>query len=118
MTCARLGEVFANWLGNKVAAQSWFTRAIRLVEGEPPCLEQGYAALAAMGCDVDDPSVLIDRAELALDRARRFGDVDLEIKALADGGSLTCRPAGLPRGWPWRTRPWPWPAAAVPTTPA
>lgn len=86
MTCARLGEVFANWLGNKVAAQSWFTRAIRLVEGEPPCLEQGYAALAAMGCDVDDPSVLIDRAELALDRARRFGDVDLEIKALADGG--------------------------------
>ena len=39
-----------------------------------------------MGCDVDDPAVLLERAELALDRARRFGDVDLEIKALADGG--------------------------------
>ena len=32
------------------------------------------------------PSVLVERAELALDRARRFGDVDLEVKALADGG--------------------------------
>ncbi|HEV2087160.1 MAG TPA: hypothetical protein VGR21_02495, partial [Cryptosporangiaceae bacterium] len=86
MASARLGGVFASWLGNRVAARSWFARAIRLVEGEPPCLEQGYAALAAMGCDVDDPTVLIDRAELALDRARRFGAVDLEIKALADGG--------------------------------
>lgn len=86
MTCARLGDVFANVLGNKVAARPWFNRAIRLVEHEPPCLEQGYAAVAAMGCDVDDPAVLADRAELALDRARRFGDADLEIKALADGG--------------------------------
>jgi len=85
-TCARLGDVFANWLGNKVAARPWFTRAMRLIENEPPCPEQGYAAVAPMGCDVDDPAVLIDRAALALDRARRFGDVDLETKALADGG--------------------------------
>lgn len=49
-------------------------------------MEQGYAALAALGCDVDDPAVLADRADLALDRARRFGDLDLEVKALADGG--------------------------------
>ena len=86
MASARLGDVFANMLGNKVAARPWFTRAMRLVEDEPPCLEQGYAAVAALGCDVDDPAVLIDRAALALDRARRFGDVDLETKALADGG--------------------------------
>ncbi|MDQ3738330.1 MAG: hypothetical protein M3337_04090 [Actinomycetota bacterium] len=86
MTCARLGDVFANWMGNKVAARPWFTRSMRLVEREPPCLEQGYAAVAPLGCDVDDPATLTDRAELALDRARRFGDVDLETKALADGG--------------------------------
>ncbi|MGH9223948.1 MAG: hypothetical protein ACRD2W_09250 [Acidimicrobiales bacterium] len=86
MVCARLGDLFANYLGNRVAARPWFSRAVRLVEDEPPCVEQGYAALAAMGCDVDDPAVLIERAELALDRARRFGDVDLEAKALADGG--------------------------------
>jgi tetratricopeptide (TPR) repeat protein len=86
MACARLGDVFANMMGNKVAARPWFTRAMRLVEHEPPCIEQGYAAVAAMGCDVDDPAVLIARAAVALDRARRFGDVDLETKALADGG--------------------------------
>ena len=32
------------------------------------------------------PTVLLPEAELALDRARRFGDLDLETKALADGG--------------------------------
>jgi tetratricopeptide (TPR) repeat protein len=61
-------------------------RAIRLVEDEPPCIEQGWVAVAALGCDVDDPAVLLTRAELALDRARRFGDVNLEAKALADAG--------------------------------
>lgn len=86
MTCARLGDVFANGMGNKVAARPWFTRAIGLVEHEPPCVEQGYVAVAAMGCDVDDPAVLVERAAVALERARRFGDVDLETKALADGG--------------------------------
>ncbi len=86
IACARLGDVFANMLGNKVAARPWFARAERLVEHEPPCVEQGYVAIAMMGCDVDDPAELVDRAELALDRARRFDDVNLEVKALADGG--------------------------------
>jgi tetratricopeptide (TPR) repeat protein len=86
MVCTRLGDLFANMMTNKVAARPWFTRAMRLVEHEEPCVEQGWAAVAAMGCDVDDPALLLDRAELALDRARRFGDVNLETKALADGG--------------------------------
>ena len=48
---------------------------------------QGWVALAGMGCEVRRPSrVLLASAELALDRARRFGDVALETKALADGG--------------------------------
>jgi tetratricopeptide (TPR) repeat protein len=98
MTCVALGGVYANMLGNKVAARPWFTRAVRLVEGEPPCLEQGYAAVASLGCDVDDPSVLMERAELALDRARRFGDIDLEVKALADGGLAHVRAGRLAQG--------------------
>ena len=85
MTCTRLGAAFS-LQGNKVAARPWFMRAVRLVQDEPPCIEQGYAAVAILGCDVDDPAVLMERAQLALDRARRFGDVDLEVKALADGG--------------------------------
>src|SRR5688500_6692255 len=86
MTCARLGDLYANYLNNLTAARVWFVRATRLVDNEPPCIEQGWVAVAAMGCDVDDPQLLLERAELALERARRFGDVNLEMKALADGG--------------------------------
>jgi tetratricopeptide (TPR) repeat protein len=86
LACARLGDLFANFLGNQTAARAWFLRATRLIEDEPPCVEQGWVAVAALGCDVDDPAELLVRAELALDRARRFGDVNLETKALADGG--------------------------------
>ncbi len=86
MACVRLGDVFARALGDLTAAHAWFIRATRLVEEEPPCIEQGWVAVAALGCDVDDPAVLLARAELALDRARRFGDVNLESKALADAG--------------------------------
>lgn len=86
MACARLGDVLANYLGNLTAGRAWFARARRLLEGEPDCVEQGWIAVAAMGCEVPDPDELRASAELALDRARRFGDVNLETKALADGG--------------------------------
>jgi hypothetical protein len=86
MICVRLGDVLANAMGNLTAGRAWFARARRLVADAPPCVEQGWVAVAAMGCDVDDPDELLAAAELALDRARRFGDVNLETKALADGG--------------------------------
>lgn len=86
MTCVRLGDTLANAMGNLTASRAWFARARRLVNDEPPCLEQGWVAIAAMGCDVDDPAELLAAAELALDRARRFGNVNLETKALADAG--------------------------------
>ena len=86
MACLRLGDVMVNALGNLTAARAWFNRAVRLVAPLDPCVEQGWAAVAAMGCDVGDPEELLACAELALDRARRFGDLDLETKALADAG--------------------------------
>lgn len=86
MVCVALGDALANGLGNLTAGRAWFARANALLAGEPPCIEQGWAAVAAMGCDVGDPARLLASAELALDRARRFGDVNLETKALADGG--------------------------------
>src|SRR5688500_3326311 len=86
MACARLGGLFSDFLGNNTAARAWFVRAVRLIEDEPPCLEQGWVAVASLGCDVGDPDVLLANASLALDRARRFGDVNLETKALADAG--------------------------------
>ena len=86
LVCARLGDIHAYAMGNLTAARAWFLRATRLIENEPPCLEQGWVAVAALGCHVDDPAELLARAELALDLARRFGDVNLETKALADAG--------------------------------
>lgn len=98
MTCAQLSVLYSARLFNKVAARPWHVRAMRLVENEPPCVEQGYAALAGLGCDVDDPALLAERAELALDRARRFGDVTLETKALADGGLAHVRAGRVAEG--------------------
>lgn len=86
MTCVRLGDLYSHALGNLTAGRAWFARATRLIADEPPCIEQGLVALAAMGCDIDDPAELLARAELALDRARQFGDVNLEMRALADAG--------------------------------
>lgn len=86
MACARLGDVFHTCMGNRTAARPWFVRAERLVADEEPCIEQGWVSLLLIGCDFDDPEDLRARAELALDRARRFGDAGLELKALADGG--------------------------------
>jgi tetratricopeptide (TPR) repeat protein len=86
MASARLGDVYANAMGNPTAGRAWYARARRLLADEPPCVEQGWVAVAAMGCEVDDPDELLAAADLALDRARRFGDVNLEVKALADGG--------------------------------
>jgi tetratricopeptide (TPR) repeat protein len=98
MACVRLGDALANGLGNLTAGRAWYARARRLVEDEPPCLEQGWVAVAAMGCEVDDPAELLAAAELALDRARRFGDVNLETKALADAGLAHVQAGRLAEG--------------------
>lgn len=98
LACVRLGGVFADFVGNQTAARAWFLRATRLVENEPPCIEQGWVAVAALGCDVDDPAELLARAELALDRARRFGDMNLETKALADAGLAHVQAGRLAEG--------------------
>lgn len=99
MAAARLGDVYANWIGNATAALAWFRRAERLVADEPDCPEQGWVAIAAMGCEVDDPDDLLQRSERALALARRFGDVDLETKALADGGLAHVRIGRVAEGF-------------------
>ncbi|HZB41768.1 MAG TPA: hypothetical protein VE487_12430 [Ilumatobacter sp.] len=86
MACVRLGDVYSNAMGNVTAGRAWFVRARRLVGDQPPCIEQGWAAVAEIGCDVPDPHVLLADSDVALHLARQFGDVNLETKALADGG--------------------------------
>jgi tetratricopeptide (TPR) repeat protein len=99
MACVRLGEVITNALGNLTAGRAWFARAARLVADEEPCVEQGWVAIAAMGCDVGDPERLLACAQLALERARQFGDLDLETKALADGGLAHVQAGRLDEGF-------------------
>src|SRR3954451_856755 len=82
MACVRLGDVYSNLMGNCTVGRAWFARARRLVGDQPPCVEQGWVAVAEMGCEVPDPDTLLAAADLALERARQFGDVNLETKAL------------------------------------
>jgi tetratricopeptide (TPR) repeat protein len=91
MVCVELGTAYAYGLGNLTASRAWYQRAERMIAEEPDCVERGWIVLAAMGCDVDDPTNLWERAEQALAISRRFGDLNLEAKALADGGLAQVR---------------------------
>ncbi len=98
MACARLGWAFEVFTGNRAAARAWFHRAARLLDDEPECVEQGWVALAGLGCEVDDPHELLRRAELALDRARRFATSTSRRRRSPTAGSPRCRRAMSPRG--------------------
>ena len=41
--------LYATGLGNLTAGKAWFARARRILEAGPPCLEQGWVAVAAHG---------------------------------------------------------------------
>lgn len=98
IACSRLGEVHSTLLGNQTVARAWQMRAERLIAPEPACVEQGWVAIAPVGCDIDDPAELLARAERALDLARRFGDVNLETKAMADAGLAHVQAGRLAEG--------------------
>jgi len=86
MAATALGRLYFDGLENQVVGRGWFARALRLLEREPPCVEQGYAALGLVGCSVANAQELDANAQLALDLAHRFQDSGLECKALGDWG--------------------------------
>ena len=73
-------------LGEQTACRGWEQRGLRLVDQTGPCVEQGYLALATVGCEVHDARELTRRAELAHRLALDFGDHELELRALGDLG--------------------------------
>lgn len=81
-----LGHLHFAALGNEAAGRGWLQRSRRLLEREGRCVERGYLELALAACDVRDMSALERSAELALELATEFGDLDLQVRALADGG--------------------------------
>jgi hypothetical protein len=81
-----LAELHEESFGNHAAAKGWLARARRTLDNAGSCVEWGYLELAMLACfrpDVIDLQASTDRA-LAI--ATEFGDRDLEVRALADGG--------------------------------
>jgi DNA-binding CsgD family transcriptional regulator len=86
MTAIALGQLYADGLEEPPVGHGWLNRALRLLEREEPCVEQGYAVLGLMGASVASADQLGASARQALDLAYRFGDRALECKALGDWG--------------------------------
>ena len=87
-----LGELHWAGLGNPSIGRGWLERAHRLLEEFGPCVEWGYWELARVACDRPDVLALERSAERALAIADEYGDVGLQMRALADGGfALICQ---------------------------
>jgi len=98
IAATHLGRVHHDGLGSTAVAGGWFSRALRLLDGDEDCPERGWAALGLVGCSVTNADQLASDAALALRLARRFDDVDLECKALADSGLAILGHGGIEEG--------------------
>ena len=74
-------------------------RGRRLLDGCEPCVEWGYLELSRLACDRPDIEDLERSAAQALEIARRFGDVGLEMRALADSGLALVTQGRLAEGF-------------------
>ncbi len=86
LVAAALADLHTSWLGNPVVGQGWVARARRLVVAEGRCVEQGYVDLAVIACEAGDVDRLEQAAGRALELAREFGDLELEVRSLSDSG--------------------------------
>ncbi|MDQ6876188.1 MAG: hypothetical protein M3082_00510, partial [Candidatus Dormibacteraeota bacterium] len=80
-----LSAQYARELGNYAAARGWAAQSHRLIAKAGPCAEAGRIMLISAIAGSDWREVERAAAE-AMDIAKRFGDVDFEILALAYGG--------------------------------
>ena len=84
--CAVLLSMVEAAGGSESGRQRWLDRARRLLDEVGPCVEEGHYRVARRGFEVPDVGQLEADANAALDLARRFGDTDLEVRALAERG--------------------------------
>jgi DNA-binding CsgD family transcriptional regulator/tetratricopeptide (TPR) repeat protein len=80
-----LANQYARVSGNEAAARGWAARSHRLIAKAGPCAEAGRVILISALARSDWREVERAAAE-AMEIAKRFGDVDFEILALAYGG--------------------------------
>ena len=83
---ADLAALHAAVWGNRAMARGWIDRGRRVLRPVGPCVEEGYLALAVMGCDEPNAVALERDAELALSLAVEFSDPVLEARALSESG--------------------------------
>lgn len=83
---ALLADFHQSILGHHSVAAGWIGRARRMLDRVGPCVEWGYVALAVVACDLPNVHEVERNAAVALDLALEYGDSDLEVRALADGG--------------------------------
>jgi DNA-binding NarL/FixJ family response regulator len=86
MAATMLGRIHCDLCDDQVVGRAWLARALRLLEHEEPCVEQGYVLVGLFGSYVESADELEANARTALDIAHRFHDRDLECKALGDSG--------------------------------
>jgi ATP/maltotriose-dependent transcriptional regulator MalT len=86
VAAAAVGRIHFEGYNNLPAARGWFARGRTMLADEGDCVERGWVELGLVGCSVPDVSVLAVKAAAAVELARRFDDIDLECKALADQG--------------------------------
>ena len=86
VAAAAVGRIYFEGYNNFAAARGWFARGRTTLAGAGDCVERGWVELGLVGCSVPDVSALAKVAADAVDLARRFEDLDLECKALADQG--------------------------------
>lgn len=86
LVAVSLGRLHHDGIGDQPVGNGWLARALSLVEALEPCLEQGWALIPLVGCNVADTDRLLVNAQRALEIAHQFSDGELECKALADSG--------------------------------
>jgi DNA-binding CsgD family transcriptional regulator len=86
VAAAAVGRIYFEGYNNLAAARGWFARGRTMLADEGDCVERGWVELGLVGCSVPDVSALAETAARAVELARRFDDLDLECKALADQG--------------------------------
>jgi DNA-binding NarL/FixJ family response regulator len=92
-----LSREYAALYGNDPAANGWLARAEGLVGGDATLAEHGLVQLVRAE-RATDPVEAIRLATEALELARRLGDGDLEVAALAEVGLAEVKLGELPDG--------------------
>ena len=86
VAAAAVGRIYVEGFNNLPAGRGWFARGRTTLKDEGECVERGWVDLGLVGCSVPDVTALAQAAENAVRLARKFEDLDLECKALADQG--------------------------------